>query len=91
MLETVAMVLLVVWVLGLVTGKALGGAIHILLVGALVSLYVHHLREARAKARALAGSSRILVSAMGGPATVRQPDAPPKSGAGSASRPSAAA
>jgi hypothetical protein len=36
MLYTIAMVLLVLWLLGLVTGATLGGFIHILLVIAVV-------------------------------------------------------
>ncbi|HSY17694.1 MAG TPA: lmo0937 family membrane protein [Candidatus Acidoferrales bacterium] len=36
MLYTLAMILLVLWVLGLVTGTTLGGFIHILLVFAIV-------------------------------------------------------
>lgn len=36
MLETIAVVLLVLWALGLVTSNAMGGFIHILLVVALV-------------------------------------------------------
>ncbi len=38
MLQTVAIVLIVLWALGLGTGYALGGLIHILLVIALISL-----------------------------------------------------
>ncbi|MBK6487275.1 MAG: lmo0937 family membrane protein [Gemmatimonadetes bacterium] len=40
MLQTVAIVLIVLWALGLVGGYALGGFIHLLLVIALVSLVV---------------------------------------------------
>ena len=36
MLETVVMVLLILWVLGLVTSNTMGGVIHILLVIAIV-------------------------------------------------------
>jgi hypothetical protein len=36
MLYTIAMVLLVLWLLGLVTGATLGGFIHVLLVIAIV-------------------------------------------------------
>ena len=38
MLQTVAIVLIVLWALGMGTGYALGGLIHILLVIALISL-----------------------------------------------------
>jgi hypothetical protein len=40
MLETIAIILLVLWVLGLVTSVAIGGFIHILLVVAVVMLLV---------------------------------------------------
>ena len=40
MLWTLAMILLVLWVLGLVTAHAMGGFIHILLVFALVAVLV---------------------------------------------------
>ena len=36
MLETIAIILLVLWVVGLVTSTALGGFIHILLVAAII-------------------------------------------------------
>lgn len=36
MLYTIAMILLILWVLGLVTGTTMGGFIHILLVIAIV-------------------------------------------------------
>ena len=38
MLYTIAVVLIILWVLGLVTSYSLGGLIHILLVIALVSI-----------------------------------------------------
>jgi Family of unknown function (DUF5670) len=40
MLQTVAIVLLVLWALGLVGGYAMGGLIHILLVVAIVVLAI---------------------------------------------------
>ena len=40
MLETVAIVLLILWALGLVSSYTLGGFIHILLVAALVLVVV---------------------------------------------------
>ena len=40
MLETVAIILLLLWVLGLVTSYTMGGVIHILLVIALVMVLV---------------------------------------------------
>jgi len=40
MLETIAIILLILWVLGLVTSVAIGGFIHILLVVAVVMLLV---------------------------------------------------
>ena len=90
MFETAAMVLLAVWALGLVTGHPAGGAIHLLLLGGLASLYLHHRAAARARARTLAGSSRMLAGAMGAP-MARRPVVPAKPGQGNASRPSAAA
>ena len=43
MLETVAIVLIILWALGLVGGYALGGLIHALLVIALIVLAVRFL------------------------------------------------
>lgn len=40
MLETIVVVLLILWVLGLVTSNAMGGLIHILLVIAIVVVLV---------------------------------------------------
>ena len=40
MLYTIAVVLLILWLLGLVSGYALGGFIHILLVNAIVVVLV---------------------------------------------------
>ena len=91
MLETLAMALFALWVIGLVTGNSLAGAIHILLLAGLVALYFHRRELSRQRSIALMGSSRAMVSAMGGGASSRQSAAPAKSGSGSASRPSAAA
>ena len=41
MLYTIAVVLLVLWLLGMVTGSAIGGFIHILLVIAVVMVLVN--------------------------------------------------
>ena len=41
MLYTIALVLLVLWLLGLVTGSAMGGLIHVLLVIAIVMVLVN--------------------------------------------------
>ena len=43
MLETVAIVLIVLWALGLVGGYAMGGLIHLLLVAAIVVLALRFL------------------------------------------------
>ena len=40
MLETIAIILIILWVLGLVTSVALGGFIHILLVVAIIMLLI---------------------------------------------------
>ena len=40
MLETIAVILLVMWLLGLVTSTTLGGLIHILLVVAVVVILI---------------------------------------------------
>ncbi len=40
MLETIAIILLIFWVLGLVTATTIGGLIHILLVVAIVMILV---------------------------------------------------
>ncbi len=44
MLETLAIVLIVLWILGLVSSHTMGGLIHILLVVALVALLFRLLR-----------------------------------------------
>jgi hypothetical protein len=48
MLYTVAVVLLILWLLGLVTSFTLGGLIHILLVVALIVIVVNLLSGRRA-------------------------------------------
>ncbi len=48
MLYTIAVVLLVLWLLGLVTSYTLGGFIHILLVIALIMIVVNLLSGRRA-------------------------------------------
>lgn len=40
MLETIAIIFIILWVLGLVTSVALGGFIHILLVVAIIMLLI---------------------------------------------------
>ncbi|CAN5772302.1 hypothetical protein BH24DEI2_BH24DEI2_03500 [soil metagenome] len=45
MLETIAIILLVLWLLGLVTGYTLGNFIYILLVAAVVLFLVRFLRR----------------------------------------------
>jgi hypothetical protein len=47
MLYTIVVVLLVLWALGLVTSYTLGGAVHVLLVIALIVLIVNFLRGRR--------------------------------------------
>ena len=47
MLYTIAMILLVLWLLGLVSSYTLGGFIHILLVVALVALLVQIIQGRR--------------------------------------------
>lgn len=47
MLVTIAVVLLILWILGLVTSYTLGGFIHILLVVALVSILVGVIQRRR--------------------------------------------
>ena len=48
MLYTLAVVLLILWLLGLVSGYALGGFIHILLVVAVVMILVNLISGRRA-------------------------------------------
>ena len=50
MLYTLAVVLLVLWLLGLVSGYAIGGLIHILLVIALVMILVNFISGRRRSA-----------------------------------------
>lgn len=47
MLETVAVILLILWVLGLVTSYTLGGFVHILLVVAVVVILVRVIQGRR--------------------------------------------
>jgi Family of unknown function (DUF5670) len=48
MLYTIAVVLLILWLLGLVTGNAIGGLIHILLVIAVVMVLLRVIQGRRA-------------------------------------------
>lgn len=47
MLQTIAMILIVLWLLGLVTSTALGGFIHVLLVVAIVLFLVRFIGRTR--------------------------------------------
>lgn len=47
MLESIALVLLILWILGLVTANTLGGFIHILLVICLVVVLIRIIRGRR--------------------------------------------
>jgi hypothetical protein len=48
MLYTIAMVLIILWLLGLVTGTVMGGFIHILLVVAIVMILLRVISGTRA-------------------------------------------
>jgi len=90
MFETVAMILLALWVAGLITGNALGGLIHVLLVGGLVSFFFHYRAASRAKSLVHEDAARLLTHAMGKP-IARRPVGAAKPGQKRPSRPSAAA
>jgi type IV secretory pathway VirB2 component (pilin) len=47
MLETIAVILVILWLLGLVSGYALGGFIHVLLVIALIVIVVRVIQGRR--------------------------------------------
>jgi len=47
MLMTIAIILIVLWALGLVTSSTLGGFIHILLVVAIIMLLIHLIQGRR--------------------------------------------
>lgn len=47
MLETIVVILLILWVLGLVTSYTMGGVIHILLVVAIVMVLLRVIRGRR--------------------------------------------
>ncbi|RYF99097.1 MAG: lmo0937 family membrane protein [Chitinophagaceae bacterium] len=47
MLETIAVILLILWVLGLVSSYTIGGLIHILLVAAVVVILVRIIQGRR--------------------------------------------
>jgi len=47
MLETIAVILLILWILGLVTSYTMGGLIHILLVIAIVVILVRVIQGRR--------------------------------------------
>jgi len=48
MLETIAIILIVLWLLGLVSSYTMGGFIHILLVLALISIVIRLFRGSKA-------------------------------------------
>ena len=102
MLETAAMVLFILWVLGLTTGYSLGGAIHVLLLGGIASLYFDRRAVSRVKSSAKLSPSHMLAHLVGKPSVPRKPAPakPPQAAKpaqaaktlpGKASRPSAAA
>jgi hypothetical protein len=45
MLETIAVILIILWILGLVTSTTMGGFIHILLVIAIVVILLRFIRR----------------------------------------------
>lgn len=47
MLETIAIVLIILWILGLITSHTMGGVIHILLVTAIVVILVRVIQGKR--------------------------------------------
>lgn len=47
MLETIAVILLILWVLGLVTAHTMGGLIHVLLVVAIVVVLIRLIQGRR--------------------------------------------
>lgn len=47
MLETIAIILLILWALGLVTSYTMGGLVHILLVGALIVIAIRVIQGRR--------------------------------------------
>ena len=47
MLETIAVILVILWLLGLVSGYALGGFIHVLLVIALIVVVIRVIQGRR--------------------------------------------
>ena len=58
MLWTIAVILLVLWALGLVTSYTMGGFIHVLLVIAIVVVLVNVLQGRRAVSRSWSASLR---------------------------------
>ena len=48
MFETIAIIFLILWVLGLVTSTTMGGFIHVLLVVAVISILVRLIQGRRA-------------------------------------------
>ena len=50
MLYTIAVVLLILWLLGLVSGYAIGGLVHILLVVAIVMVLINFISGRRGSA-----------------------------------------
>lgn len=47
MLETIVLVMIILWILGLVTSNTMGGLIHILLVVAIISVLVRVIQSKR--------------------------------------------
>jgi hypothetical protein len=48
MLWTIALILIVLWALGMLTSTTMGGVVHVLLVIALVAVIVHFVQGRRA-------------------------------------------
>jgi hypothetical protein len=49
MLETIAIIMIVLWILGLMTGYTLGGLVHLLLVIAIISVLLRVIRGRSAR------------------------------------------
>jgi hypothetical protein len=71
MLEIFANALILLWVIGLVTDRSFGGAIHVLLFAAGVMFLVRHRSAARSESASMAAQRRALIPTRQFPASRR--------------------
>jgi hypothetical protein len=65
MLEVIAMVLFVVWVMSLVTGSSLGASAHVFLAGSIVAYVLHRREEWKSASGTRPSPAQILSHLLG--------------------------